>query len=101
MTYEEFLEFVPSKCMHETIYEDSEGRLILVIEMLDAYSLINKVNVEPCCGEFDNCHKVCMPRAKHSEREACEALCKWRTGVQQVDAAIDTCAAAIRARGQA
>lgn len=35
------------------------------------------------------------------EREACEALCKWRTGVQQVDAAIDTCAAAIRARGQA
>jgi hypothetical protein len=38
--------------------------------------------------------------ARH-EREACEALCKWRTGVQQVDAAIDTCAAAIRARGQA
>jgi len=37
--------------------------------------------------------------AQH-EREACEALCKWRTGVQQVDAAIDTCAAAIRARGQ-
>ena len=33
------------------------------------------------------------------EREACEALCKWRTGIQQVDAAIDTCAAAIRARG--
>ena len=32
------------------------------------------------------------------EREACEALCKWRTGIQQVDAAIDTCAAAIRAR---
>lgn len=38
--------------------------------------------------------------AQH-EREACEALCKWRTGIQQVDAAIDTCAAAIRARGQA
>ena len=36
-----------------------------------------------------------------AEREACEALCKWRTGIQQVDAAIDTCAAAIRARGQA
>jgi hypothetical protein len=35
--------------------------------------------------------------AQH-EREACEALCKWRTGVQQVDAAIDTCAAAIRVR---
>ena len=33
------------------------------------------------------------------EREACEALCKWRTGIQQVDAAIETCEAAIRARG--
>ena len=88
MTYEEFLEFVPSKCMHEAIYEDSEGRLILVIEMLDAYSLINKVNVEPCCGEFNNCFKVCMPRAKFDEREACADIAEnWnsngmpRTGV--------------------
>ena len=35
----------------------------------------------------------------NAEREACAALCAWRTGIQQVDAAIDTCAAAIRARG--
>jgi len=42
-----------------------------------------------------------VERVVVEEREACEALCKWRTGVQQVDAAIDTCAAAIRARGQA
>lgn len=42
MTYEEFLEFVPSKCMYETIYEDSEGRLILVIDMLSAYGMVNK-----------------------------------------------------------
>ena len=42
-----------------------------------------------------------VERVVAEEREACEALCKWRTGVQQVDAAIDTCAAAIRARGQA
>jgi hypothetical protein len=34
------------------------------------------------------------------EREECAKLCKWRTGVQQVDAAIDTCAAAIRARSK-
>ena len=40
-----------------------------------------------------------VKRAIEAEREACEALCKWRTGIQQVDAAIDTCAAAIRARG--
>jgi len=36
--------------------------------------------------------------AVRMEREACAKLCEWRTGVQQVDAAIDTCAAAIRAR---
>jgi len=39
-----------------------------------------------------------VERVVAEEREACAALCKWRTGVQQVDAAIDTCAAAIRAR---
>ena len=42
MTYEEFLEFVPSKCMYETIYDDSEGRPILVISLLDAYGMVNK-----------------------------------------------------------
>jgi hypothetical protein len=47
-------------------------------------------------------HLVALVREViEQEREACEALCKWRTGIQQVDAAIDTCAAAIRARGQA
>lgn len=40
-----------------------------------------------------------VERVVAEEREACAALCTWRTGVQQVDAAIDTCAAAIRARG--
>ena len=40
-----------------------------------------------------------VERVVAEEREACAALCEWRTGVQQVDAAIDTCAAAIRARG--
>ena len=35
-----------------------------------------------------------------AEREACADLCTWRTGIQQVDAAVDTCAAAIRARSK-
>jgi len=39
-----------------------------------------------------------VERVVAEEREACAKLCEWRTGVQQVDAAIDTCAAAIRAR---
>ncbi len=42
MTYEEFIEFVESKCLYETIYEDSEGRTILVIRILDAYGMVNK-----------------------------------------------------------
>jgi hypothetical protein len=42
MTYEEFVKFVQSKCMHETIYEDSQGRSILVINLLDAYGMVNK-----------------------------------------------------------
>ena len=42
MTYEEFLKFVPAKCIYETLYEDTEGRPILVISMLDAYGMVNK-----------------------------------------------------------
>ena len=40
MTYEEFLDFVRAKCMYETIYDDSDGRTILVIRMLDAYKFL-------------------------------------------------------------
>jgi hypothetical protein len=46
MTYEEFIDFVTAKCMYETIYEDSEGRLILVIDMLIAYGMVNKLQRE-------------------------------------------------------
>ena len=42
MTYEEFIEFVKSKCVYETIYKDSEGHLILVIDLLDAYDMVNE-----------------------------------------------------------
>jgi hypothetical protein len=42
MTYEEFLTFIPTKCMYEANYTDSNGRDILVIRMLDAYGMINK-----------------------------------------------------------
>ena len=42
MTYEEFLDFVTTKCMYETIYDDSEGRTILVIALLDAYGMVNR-----------------------------------------------------------
>ncbi len=42
MTYEEFLNFVHSKCLYETIYDDSDGNTILVIRLADAVSMINK-----------------------------------------------------------
>ena len=42
MTYQEFVQLVQHN-MHETIYEDSEGRSILIIDLLDAYSMANKM----------------------------------------------------------
>jgi len=55
MNYEEIKQFVRQQSMHETIYEDSEGREILVIRMLEALVLYRK--------------------AVHEEREACAQLC--------------------------
>lgn len=55
MTYEEFLKFVPAKCMYETIYADSDGIPILVIGMLDAYGMVNKAQ-EPDFGAQPNMH---------------------------------------------
>ena len=46
MTYEEFLEFIPAKCMYETIYDDSNGHPILVIRVLDAYGMVNKATIK-------------------------------------------------------
>lgn len=43
MTYDEFAEHIAQKQKYETIYTDSEGREILVIRLLDAYSLMNDI----------------------------------------------------------
>ena len=45
-TYEEFIEFVRMSCLHETIYDDSEGRQILVLRMLDAYGMAHSWALE-------------------------------------------------------
>jgi len=42
MNYQEFVQLVQHN-MHETIYEDSEGRSILVIDLLDAFAFANKL----------------------------------------------------------
>ena len=51
MTYEEFLEFIPSNCMYETIYDDSNGHPILVIRVLDAYGMVNKATIKEASVE--------------------------------------------------
>ena len=46
MKYEDFEKFVREQCQYETIYDDSDGRQILVIKMLDAYGMVNKAQRE-------------------------------------------------------
>ena len=71
-------------------------------EILEALHKVVQENKHYTTWTVSTPHLVALVNlAIDRERLACEALCKWRTGVQQVDAAIDTCAAAIRARGQA
>lgn len=41
MTYNEFIDIVKKSGEYEVVYDDSEGRLILVIRMIDAYGLIS------------------------------------------------------------
>jgi hypothetical protein len=38
-----FLDALEKNAMYETLYEDSEGRMILVITPLDLYSFINRL----------------------------------------------------------
>jgi len=42
MNYTEFQEYVRQHCAYETIYEDTNGRAILVIRLLDAFTMIRK-----------------------------------------------------------
>ena len=42
MKYKDFQDWVEKNCMYETFYEDSEGRIILVITELDAWVMCNK-----------------------------------------------------------
>lgn len=59
--------------------------------------------VEPCCGNYDQCQKVCMPRAASAEREACAKLCEGINSAEDYygERPELVCAEAIRARTQA
>jgi hypothetical protein len=43
MDYAKFLDALEKNAMYETLYEDSEGRTILVITPLDLYSFVNRL----------------------------------------------------------
>jgi len=81
MNFIDFVQFVKTQCMHETIYEDSNDNLILVTRMLDAYAMANKM-VE-------------------AEREACAQFIETGYVRQFENPWRDDLSAAIRARGQA
>ena len=42
MTYDNFKDYIKNKCNYETIYSDGEGRIILVITLLDAYTMTHR-----------------------------------------------------------
>lgn len=50
--------------------------------------------IEPCCGNYAQCQKVCMPRAAAAEREACAQMCERDDSMRWAGAA-----EAIRTRG--
>ena len=75
MKYEDFQKFIEQNCCYETIYDDSEGRAILVMRLLDAYGMVNK--------------------AVEIEREECAKVAAWILKMPENDVS-----AAIRARGQ-
>ena len=87
MNYEEFRKYIENDCMHEATYIDSEGREILVICLLDAYTMTLSV-----AGAH-----------VREEREACAKTCEqWGANVR-VDGwnmAAEDCANAIRARSK-
>ena len=43
MNFEKFQQHLRTKCMYETIYDDSEGVPILVIRELNAFAMVNRL----------------------------------------------------------
>ena len=58
MNYEEFKDYIENRVAYETIYQDSEGRMILVITMLGAYTAMNRKWVGLTDDEIDKLNIV-------------------------------------------
>ena len=62
MKYEEFWSFVENECLKETMYEDSDGRTIVVIRMLDLWGLVNRFTQQEKANEATNTTKETKSR---------------------------------------
>jgi hypothetical protein len=69
--YEEFQDWVEKNCMYETIYDDSDGRQIMIIKMLDAYGMVNKAPKKEWVGLTD---KEVVMLAYQSQENECTAI---------------------------
>ena len=100
MNFIDFVQFVKTQCMYETIYEDSNDNLILVTRMLDAYAMANKMVAaerERLTAAATEAAEKAIDVAMSLEREACANVAE-QVGQHKNQHGI---AAAIRARGQA
>ena len=68
MNYKEFKDYIENRVSYETIYEDGEGRTILVIRMLDMYAAMIQRKWVGLTNEeiggltvFDGLHHVSTP----------------------------------------
>ena len=73
MNYEQFC-YKARNAMHENIYTDSEGREILIIRLLDAYSLLTPPR--PWVGLTDDEVEDCMEMSIQKTCRAVEAKLK-------------------------
>ena len=64
MNYETFQEYVRVKCLYDAIYQDQEGRDILVIPLLNAYAMVHRAP-RPWVG--------LMPDERHEAWLSCKA----------------------------
>ena len=60
----------------------SDPQVDVHIADLEAFAALVAAHalVEPCCGNYDQCQKICMPRAANAEREACAKVCDDHCG---------------------
>ena len=70
MKYEDFKDWIEKNCMYETFYEDSEGRIIMILTELDAWAMCNKFAEK----EREACAKIADSYADGLERNYSEII---------------------------